>query len=379
MKTEMPYEADITIIGAGVVGLAIAAELGRDGREVYVVEKNEGFGRETSSHNSEVIHAGLYYPPGTLKAITCVEGNARLYQLGEKYGIGCKKLGKLIVATSDEEIEALEALLEKGRNNGVVALKLLSRSEVKKMEPHINAVAALFSPSTGIIDAYALMGFFAKTAQEKGAKIAYKSEVVGIEKLSGGYRLIVKDSQGVSCLQTRVVINSAGLQSDKIAQLAGIDPERAGYKLCYCKGRYFSVGRGKNKLLQRLVYPAPEPEGAGLGVHATLNLEGGLRLGPDAQYVGQIDYRIDESAQEAFYLAARRFLPFIQYDDLEPEMAGIRPKLQGPGEGFRDFIIRHEQDRGLPGFINLIGIESPGLTSSPAIARYVGDLIAGIL
>jgi L-2-hydroxyglutarate oxidase LhgO len=365
------YRADVTIIGAGVVGLAIAAQVARRDRQVYVLEKNETFGKETSSRNSEIIHASIYYPEGSLKAQTCVEGNAMLYELCWKYGIGHRKIGKLIVATEGEEVEKLEALLEQGRRNGVKDLTMLSREEVREIEPNVEAIAAIFSPSTGIIDSHALMKYFLFKAKRKGANVSYRSKVIGIERLSDGYEVTVENGSGIFTFKTEVLINCAGLNSDKIAQLVGIDINEAGYKLYYCKGEYFSVGNGKDKLIKKLIYPTPEPNRAGMGIHATLDLEGKMRLGPNDRYVDGIDYKVDEWQKGAFYQSAKRFLPFIENEDLEPEMAGIRPKLQGPGENFRDFVISHEDKKGLPGLINLIGIESPGLTSAPAVAKYV--------
>ena len=361
------------------MGLAVAAQVSGKGRDVYILEKNETFGKETSSRNSEIIHAGIYYPEGSLKAETCVDGNAMLYEICRRYGIGHRKTGKLIVATEDEDVGKLEELLERGRRNGARGLKVLSRGEINKLEPNIEAVAAIFSPSSGTIDSHTLMRYFLSKAQGEGSKIAYKSNVIGIEKLSDGYEVTVENGSGSFLFKTEILINCAGLYSDRIAQLGGIDINKAGYKLFYCKGEYFSVGNRKNGLIKRLIYPVPRPSSRGLGIHATLDLEGRMRLGPDARYVNEIDYRVDESQRGLFYSSVKAFLPFIESDDLEPEMAGIRPKLQGPGDDFRDFVIRHEQDRGLPGFINLIGIESPGLTSAPAIARYVDSMVKEIL
>lgn len=365
----------ITIIGAGVIGLAVAAQLAGKYGEVYILEKNEKFGQETSSRNSETIHAGIYYPEGSLKAETCVAGNALLYELCQQYGIPHKKAGKLIVSTRDDEVGQLEALLEQGKKNGARDLAMLSRGEVKELEPNVEAIAAVSSPSSGIIDSYALMRFFLGRAKEKGAEIAYVSKVIGIERLPDGYRVMVENGSGTFPFKTEVLINCAGLLSDRIAQLAGIDIDQAGYKLHYCKGEYFSVGSSKSGLVKRLIYPVPESGAGGMGIHNVFDVEGRMRLGPNVRYVNELDYKVDESQKGAFYDSVKSFLPFIEYNDLEPEMAGIRPKLAGPGEGFRDFIIRHEQDRGLPGFINLIGIESPGLTSSPAIAELVEDLV----
>jgi len=379
MSSRASLRVVITIIGAGVIGLAVAAQVAGKHREVYILEMNETFGKETSSRNSEIIHAGIYYPGGSLKAETCVAGNALLYQLCRRYGIGHRRTGKLIVATVDEEVGKLEALLEQGRRNGAKGLKMLSAEEIKELEPNVEAVAAIFSPSSGIIDSHALMKYFLNRAREKGAEIAYKSKVIGIERLSDGYEVTVENSSGPFPFKTEVLINCAGLSADRIAQLGGIDINKAGYKLFYCKGEYFSVGNRKNRLIKRLIYPVPEPSTGGMGIHATLDLEGRMRLGPNARYVNEIDYKVDESQKGLFYRSVKAFLPFIEDDDLEPEMAGIRPKLQGPGDDFRDFVIRHEQDKGLPGFINLIGIESPGLTSAPAIAKHVEGVVNQIL
>ena len=372
-------KVDVTIVGAGVIGLAVAAHLADHRRQVYVLEKNERFGLETSSRGSEVIHSGIYYPPGSLKAITCVKGNALIYELCDKYRIGCKQLGKLMVATNNQETEELEALLDRGRENGVKGLKMLSRQEIKALEPNIEALTGILSPFTGIVDSYGLMRYFLGEAQEKGANIVYKSEVVGIEKVSEGYEVTVAEDSGFSSFKTAVVINCAGLSSDRVAALAGVDIIESGYKLHYCKGEYFSVGWGKSSLVKRLVYPVPETKGTGLGIHVTLNLEGRMRLGPNARYLDRIDYTVDEAQRVPFAHAVRRFLPFIEPEDLEPEMAGIRPKLQGPGDDFRDFVITEESRRGLPGLINLVGIESPGLTSAPAIAELVSGMVGGIL
>jgi L-2-hydroxyglutarate oxidase LhgO len=341
-----------------------------------VLEKNEKFGLETSSRHSGVIHSGIYYPEGSLKARLCVEGTQLLYELCQGHGIGYKKLGKLIVASSEEDFEQLRELQERGRRNGARGLKMLSRSEMRKLESNVDGVAALLSPWTGIIDSYGLMQHFIARAKDGGAHIAYKTKVGGIERVSNGYEVTVEENDKKEFpFVTRVLINCAGLYCDKIAELAGIDVTKADYKLHYCKGEYFSVGNGKNKMVKRLIYPVPEPKVTGVGIHVTLDLEGRMRLGPSVEYVDSIDYSVNTRHKEAFYNSAKKILPFIEYEDLEPEMAGVRPKLQGPGEDIRDFVIRDESDKGLPGLINLIGIESPGLTASPAIARYVGKIV----
>jgi L-2-hydroxyglutarate oxidase LhgO len=371
----MPDRADITIIGAGVVGLAIAAQAAGRNRHVYVLEKNEGFGLETSSRHSGVIHAGIYYPRDSLKARLCVAGNRILYELCQRYNIGHRRLGKLIVAADDEESGELEALLERGRGNGVEGLKLLSRRELKALEPNVAGVAAILSPSTGIIDSHALMQYFISRAVAGGAQIAYKTRVVGIEKVAGGYEVRVEDGGGESSFITGVLVNSGGLYSDNIAGMAGIDIDGAGYRLHFCKGEYFSLKSRQNTLVNRLIYPVPPSNIAGVGIHITFDLEGRVRLGPNVQYVDGLDYTIDNRHKRLFYDSVKKLLPAVEYDDLEPEMAGIRPKLQPPGGDIRDFVIRDEVGRGLPAFINLIGIESPGLTAAPAIAEYVAGLI----
>lgn len=373
----MSEETNVVIIGAGVVGLAIAAELSHTNNHIYVFEKNRTFGLETSSHNSEVIHAGIYYPEDSLKAKFCVQGNRLLYDICEKYSVPYKKLGKLIVAADRNETREVDRLYRQGTKNGIGDLKLLSRDEVKKLEPNVSAVAGLLSPATGVVDSYLLMRSFYGRAKENGADFIYNAEVIGIDKTPHGYKVSVKDREGVSTVVARVVVNAAGLFSDRVAQMAGINIEKAGYKLYFCKGEYFSLSPRLGHLVNRLVYPVPEQ--AGVGVHVTLSLNGTIRLGPNVKYVDTIDYSVDEHDRTDFYRAAHRYLPAIEPDDLIADFAGIRPKLQGPGEGFRDFIIREESDKGLPGLIDLIGIESPGLTSSPAIAKHVTGIVQEFL
>ena len=258
-------------------------------------------------------------------------------------------------------------------------LRILSRREMKGLEPNVDGVAALLSPSTGIVDSHALMRCLIAKAIEGGVQIVYKTKVVGIERLGDEYKVSVRDDQDEFPFMTRVLINCAGLSSDRVAGLAGIDIVKAGYKLHYCKGEYFSVSSNKAALVRRLIFPVPPPRGTGVGIHVTFDLEGRMRLGPSIYYVDSIDYAVDSRHKRLFYDSVRKFLPFIEYDDLEPEMAGIRPKLQGPNEDIKDFIIRDEADKGLPGFINLVGIESPGLTASLAIAEYALSLIQDYL
>ena len=375
----MSPTVDVTIIGAGVVGLAIAAQVASKDREVYVLEKNQTFGQEISARHSGVIHSGIYYSENSLKAKMCVSGNRLLYELCERYDISHKKLGKLIVASTDAETGELETLLEKGRRNSAEGLRMLSKREMQELEPNIAGMAALLAPSTGIIDSHALMRHFITSARDNGAQLAYQTKVVGIEKIAEGYRVIIEDRTGKSSFTTRILINCAGLHCDKVAELAGIDITKAGYRLHYCKGEYFSISSRQSKLVKRmLIYPVPPPKVTGVGVHLTFDLDGRMRLGPSIYYVNSLDYAVNSQHKQLFYDSVRKFLPSIDYDDLEPETAGIRPKLQGPGEDIKDFVIRDESDKGLPGLINLIGIESPGLTASPAIAKYVRVLVEEI-
>ncbi|MEA1958209.1 MAG: NAD(P)/FAD-dependent oxidoreductase [Chloroflexota bacterium] len=370
---------DIAVIGAGVIGLAVAAEVAREGRNVYVIERGETFGREASSRNSGVIHAGIYYPEGSLKARLCVEGNRLLYELCERYGIAHRRTGKLIVAVSDDEVAQLESLRERGERNGADGLRMISMKQLKSLEPNVEGIAALFSSSTGVVDAHALMRYYLVRAQDEDAHIVFNTEVVAIERANDGYRVSVDDGSGSFSILSRVVINCAGLDCDEVANMTGIDVDNAGYRLHYCKGEYFSVGGGKSKYIEHLIYPVPLPRVTGVGIHVTLDLDGRMLLGPSAEYVDKVDYAIDNRNQKAFYESVKPFLPFIEYEDLAPEMAGVRAKLQGPDDDIRDFVIREESDRDLPGLIDLIGIESPGLTASPAIARYVGGIVDGVL
>jgi L-2-hydroxyglutarate oxidase LhgO len=348
----MSSNVTIAVIGAGVVGLAVAAELASPGREVYVLEKEKTFGLGVSSRQSGVIHSGIYCPGGSLKAQLCVAGNRALYDLCREWKIDHRWLGKLIVATTEAERAQIEALQEQGLANGVTDLLLLSREEFQRLEPNVFGVAALLSPSTGVLDSHALMRAYLVRATANGVAMVYDTEVTGIRRC-------------------------AGLDSERLAALAGIDTAGAGYRLHYCKGEYFSGGTRNARLVSRLIYPVPET--SGLGIHTTFDLDGRMRLGPSVEYVDSPDYSVDERHRGRFCEAVKSYLPALDCGDIEPEMAGIRPKLQGPGDGFRDFVIREERDRGLPGLINLIGIESPGLTSSPAIAGYVAALVNEIL
>jgi len=367
-------DTSVTIVGAGVVGLAVAARLAKPFPELVLLERRERHGSETSSRNSEVIHAGMYYPTGSLKATLCVQGNRRLYEICEKHDIPHRRCGKIIVATRPDELPALEKILATGTANGV-EMSMIGAEESRALEPNVPSVAALWSPSTGIVNAHALMDHFLAGATSAGATFQPATELVGIERAGGDYRLTIRMDGSDESFTSERVINCAGLECDSVAALAGIDVDQAGYRLHYCKGSYFSVASSKAKLVSRLVYPVPSH--VSLGVHALPDLTGRLKFGPDAEYLSgrALDYTVDESKRATFAAAVRRLVPGILEEDLQPEMAGIRPKIQKPGEPMRDFVIREESDRGLPGFFDLIGIESPGLTASPAIADYVAGLV----
>ena len=342
-------------------------ELSINYKRVLLIEKNDGFGKETSSRNSEVIHAGIYYPHGFLKTSLCTEGNRLLYNLCRDRNIPQKRIGKLIVATNDEECARLENIKRHAEGNGVCDLSLLGKKQCLTLEPEVRAKAAIYSPSTGIIDSHSLMRSFLLSAESSGALVAYHSKVTAIHADNGTFE--VETNRGEYRFHTRVIINSAGLYSDSIAALAGIDIDRRGYRLKYCKGNYFSASPSPR--LRHLVYPVPPENTGSLGIHATLDLSDRVKFGPDSQYVDEIEYSVDERRRKSFYQSIRNYLPGIKPEHLHPDMCGIRPKLQGPGEAYRDFIIKDERDIGYPGLINLIGIESPGLTSCIAIARYV--------
>ena len=370
-------KVDCLIIGAGVVGLAVANSLAKDGQSVLVIERHDSFGRETSSRNSEVIHGGMYYPTGSLKATLCGEGRRLLYDFCCAYNIPYTKTGKIIVATQSGEISALEKLLQLGNANGVEGLRLVTKEEIKGFEPQVSGVAALYSPETGIIDSHRFMSCLVTLAQGHGAMIAYNSEFLQARKDQSGYKIVVKNGTDELSLMAKIVINSAGLDSDIVAKNAGFDLDKYQYSIHYCKGQYFRLNSAKARLLRMLVYPVPKPASAGLGVHVIVDMAGGVRLGPDDEYLKSRvqDYSVDSLCRIKFCESARNFIPFISEEDLSGDTAGIRPKLQELGGDFRDFVISDETDKGFPGFINLIGIESPGLTASLAISRYVREKV----
>ena len=369
-------DTPLTVVGAGVVGLAVAARLAPRFPELVLLERRERHGTETSSRNSEVIHAGMYYPSGTLKARLCVRGNRLLYELCERLDIPHRRTTKLIVATAPGEGTDLDRLLALGHANGV-ELSMVGAEECRRLEPAVPAVAGLLSPTTGIVSAHGLMDALLHEARRHGALLQPRAELVGVERRDRDYRLEIRTPEGVESLTSERVVNAAGLESDTVAALAGIDVEAAGHRLHWWKGSYFAVTGAKARIVSRLVYPVPTH--VSLGVHAVLGLDGRLRFGPDADHLPErvLDYRVDEAKLTGFGRAVRHLFPQIADEDLTPDIAGIRAKLQGPGEGFRDFVIAEEGARSLPGFVNLVGIDSPGLTSALAIAEEVDRLLAG--
>ena len=364
-------KVDIVVIGAGVVGLSVTAHIAGGSRSVLLLDKNCSWGQETSSRNSEVIHAGIYYKPGSLKAEACVSGRKKLYELCRLKNIAHKKLGKLIVARDEHELNMLSRIKDNAVANGVT-LELLDKEEVAEMESNIKVEGALYSSETGIVDSHELMKFYYNTAAGKGADICFDSEVTGIKLTEGGYVVTVDNAGETLQIYSRKVINCAGLHADKVAEMAGIDIDQNGYRQVLLKGNYYRVSSAKSGLVTRLVYPVPGKRS--LGIHTVPDLVGQMRLGPDAEPVLCVDYTVMDKKEE-FFRSASTFLPWLDKDDLNQDMAGIRPQLMhGDADGFRDFIINEETAKGLPGMINMIGIESPGLTSSVFLGEHVAQM-----
>lgn len=368
-------EVDVLIVGAGVVGLACAAACARIGRSVVIVERNDRIAEETSTRNSGVIHAGIYYPHGSLKARLCVEGRDRVYARCERLSLPYRRCGKLIVATDEDERRALEALCKQGLANHAGALRMLDQAELHALEPNVHAIAALFSPATGIVDPFALADSYRREAVALGAALVLRTEIIGLAP-NGDALLVQCASRGGERFAVRAqrVINAAGLAASSILELAGLSARALDRETLFCKGDYFELAPSLRGLVRHLVYPMPSR--GGLGIHVTLDLEGNLRAGPDAEYVDGIQYRVEPSKASVFAEALRRYLPSIREEHLSPGYAGIRPKLQRPGEPARDFVIESASAHGIPALINLVGIESPGMTASEAIADRVVACLA---
>jgi len=364
-------ELDCAVIGGGVVGLAVARALALAGREVVVLEAENAIGTGTSSRNSEVIHAGIYYPQGSLKARLCVEGKQALYAYAEERGVPHRRCGKLIVATSPEQVSELETIRAKAAANGVDDLVLLTAQQAKAMEPQLHCEAALHSPSTGILDSHGLMLSLLGDLENAGGMLALKSPVARAECEADAIVLVAEDGTVLRC---NSVVNAAGLGAPDLAKRFEGLPATAVPTAYFAKGSYFTLsGRAP---FSRLVYPVPEP--GGLGVHLTIDLGGQAKFGPDVQWVQSADdLVVDPARGDGFYAEVRKYWPALPDGGLLPGYAGMRPKISGPAQPARDFMIEGPETHGVRGLVNLFGIESPGLTSSLAIGRYVASLLAG--
>jgi L-2-hydroxyglutarate oxidase LhgO len=357
-------EVDCVVIGAGVIGLACARRIAHSGREVLILEAEGDIGSGVSARNSEVIHAGIYYPTGSLKARLCVAGRDKLYAYCADHGVTARKVGKLVVATASEQLPALHKLMEQAQANGVDDLAPLTADQARKLEPRLACIAAFYSPSTGIIDTHGLMLSLLGEAEARGAALARHAPVErGWLEDDGRITLQVGGPDPMQ-VTARALVNAAGLGAQEIARtLQGYPADRIP-PLHYAKGNYFSLS-GPSPF-SRLIYPMPEA--AGLGVHLTLDLAGQARFGPDVEWIDSLDYDVDPRRGDAFYAAIRTYWPQLRDGALQPAYAGIRPKIQAPGTAAADFLIDGPEVHGLPGQVHLYGIESPGLTSSLAVA-----------
>ena len=372
-------DTEIAIIGAGVVGLACAVELSRT-RQVAVIERHGGYGYETSSHNSGVVHAGIYYPTGSLKHTLCIEGNGLLYAWCAAHGVRVNRVGKLIVAVDESELAALDGVAQRAAENGVAEMTMIrDAARLREMEPSVRCIAALYSGTTGVVDQSGLMASYAAAAQANGAWIALKHDVTAIERIDGGFEVRMTGPDGAATSITcEALVNSAGLGAPAVASMLGYPLDGEGeipaLRQTVNKGRYYDiVAPEKARALRHLVYPVPEHAKGGLGVHVTLDVDGGVHLGPDTEWLDDgavLDYRSDDGRRAAFHEAASRYLPALQLDDIAPGQVGYRPKLQAPGGPIADFLIWRDG-----AYVHLGGIESPGMTASLAIARRVAALV----
>ncbi|MEL7465488.1 MAG: NAD(P)/FAD-dependent oxidoreductase [Pseudomonadota bacterium] len=359
-------EIETLIIGAGVVGLSAARALAEAGREVLIVEAADAFGTETSARNSEVIHAGIYYPKDSLKARMCVEGRRKLYDWCAAHGVGAWKCGKFIVANSEDEVGKLDGILAKAVANGVEGICKVSAEDAKAREPDLRCLASLWSPETGIVDSHHLMLSYLGAAEERGGMLALNAPVERIERLTDGFRVKVGGAEPM-VLKAREVVNAAGHDAPVLHDHIAAAPKR-----WFARGCYFKLdGRAP---FQTLIYPAPTV--GGLGVHLTLDLGGQAKFGPDVEWIDEVDYTVDPLRAEGFYEEIRRYWPDLPDGALRADYAGVRPKLAGPEEGgAADFRIDGPKTHGIGGYVALMGVESPGLTSSPAIGDYVATLL----
>jgi L-2-hydroxyglutarate oxidase LhgO len=367
---------EVVVVGAGVVGLAVAAELSKR-HQVVVLERHPAFGRETSSHNSGVVHAGLYYPGTWLKTRLCIEGNALLYDWAACHGVPVRKTGKLIIATAESQLEKLEELAVTARENGVPEIERLSMRQAGELEPNVNLCAAVFSGSSGVVDQMAFMRSLEQAARGNGALFAYKHELTAIDRSAGGCRLLIGTPDGSDMeADTTLLVNCAGLTADRVAGLAGCPldgaPEVPRLRQRLVKGRYYDiVNPAKARLVHRLVYPLPHGDRVGLGVHLTLDVDGAAHLGPDAEWLAEgsvPDYQTDDLRRDDFAAAAADYLPWLTREDIAPGQVGYRTKLHDAGDGPADFLLWRDGS-----YVHVGGIESPGFTASLAIARQVAS------
>lgn len=364
---------DTCVIGAGVVGLAIGRALASSGVEVVVLDRAAEFGQGVSSRNSEVIHAGIYYPEGSLKAMLCVRGKRMLYDYCRDHGVGHANCGKLIVATSGEEEDVLDDIRSKALANGVDDLEYWPQARIQAVEPEVRATLALYSPSTGIISSHDLMQAYVADIEESAGTFVGMTRVMAVHREGGAFTLVCEVAGDEYRFSSRILINAAGLGAQRVAASCDfIDPATIP-PLYLCKGNYFALS-GRSPF-GHLIYPVPEKSGAGLGVHATIDLGGQARFGPDVEYVDREDYVVSVDRIHQYYESVRRYFPALRDGQLVPGYVGIRPKLQAPGAAPRDFVIQGEAEHGIAGLVQLFGIESPGLTSSLAIAEYVAQLV----
>jgi L-2-hydroxyglutarate oxidase LhgO len=365
-------DVECVVVGAGVVGLAIARHLALAGREVILLEAEGAIGTGTSSRNSEVIHAGIYYPPGSVMALACVAGRKALYAYCREKGVAHAACGKLIVAADARELGRLGDIAARAAGNGVEDLRVLSAAEARAMEPALECAGALFSPSTGILDSHGFMLALQGDFEAAGGVIAFLTPVEAVRVEDGGFTLATGGAAPTG-LRCRTLVNAAGLGASALAgRIAGLDPALVP-RIYYAKGNYFTVA-GRSPF-SRLIYPVPVP--GGLGVHLTLDLGGQARFGPDVEWVEAIDYRVDPARAAGFYAAIRRYWPGLAEGALTPAYAGIRPKIVPPGAAAQDFVLQGPRVHGVAGLVNLFGIESPGLTASLALAGMVGEMVAG--
>ncbi len=378
VKDVSSFDAEVVVIGAGVVGLAVAAELARE-RSVVVVERHESYARETSSHNSGVVHSGIYYPTGSWKHRLSLAGNPALYAWCESRNVPVRRTGKLIVAIAGDDLGELDSIEAQARANGVPGIRRLTAAEARSLEPAVPALAALLSPTTGIVDQVALARSFETSARDDGALFAYRHEVHAGSRIDGGFRLELRDPDGGrTAIRCAAVVNAAGHGAPDVAEALGYPLDGAQgvpvLRQYVSRGRYYDVVNPRlASSVTHLVYPLPEQNAHGLGVHVTIDLDAAMHLGPDAEWMPKgtpLSYRNDDSARARFLASAQRLLPALQDEDIAPGQVGYRPKLGGPHAPAADFLLWHDR-----GYVHLGGIESPGLTSCIPIAREVASML----